>query len=338
MEKLIFKKPTDSGKQFDFPKAKSTGEIEADVLCFLMKYYDEEKLDYLFENMDIQTRERAMNSKVLIISTPNGKYVAKLKNRNISNQDYAEQKLLNSIDTENVPKIFSMQDFSNSKSCKIIKHVPGKHIYGKLSENEYNALIESEKNFEEILSKYKGSEFRTNNLKKRLELIYNSTDNKYIKFMAKNLLASKFNKTISDLSSYVLSHDDFNRDNILFEETDDGKVKANIIDFEALEFAPRDFQFASMLASGVLLEGENIEKIKQTIQERGKDLEKILYLMQIRTLDGLHFFNQKIKKDVSANKQVSKELLKKYFYSSEIIQREMDNVKTSEKIQEGIEL
>lgn len=88
----------------------------------------------------------------------------------------------------------------------------------------------------------------------------------------------------------------------------------NVIDFESLEFVPQDFQFASMLASGLLLEGENMKKIKQTIQKRGKDVNKILYLMQIRTLEGLFFFAKKMNEYVSTNQQVSGELLKKYFF------------------------
>lgn len=93
-----------------------------------------------------------------------------------------------------------------------------------------------------------------------------------------------------------------------------------------------------MLASGILLEGEDIQMIKQTIQRRGKDMGKILYLMQIRTLEGLYFFAEKKNEYVSTNKQVSNELLKKYFFASAIIQREISFTQALERKKEGQEL
>ncbi len=359
----------------EIPYAETGENLQARVIGFLMQYYDEPQfcdvivthagfirclintienrertfqfnienssifsVDNLFKKMNIQKKERAMNSKVLIITTVNGKYVVKLKNRGITEQDYAEQVLLNSLQGDNLPRILSMQSFSNEKFCKVIKYVKGKHIYGKLKENEYNALIESEERFERILSGVKSAKIKTNNLKKRLEKIYASAKNGYIKEIAKSLLDAKYSTIIGSVENYVLSHDDFNRDNILFEEIGEGEVRANIIDFESLEFAPRDFQFASMLASGILLEGEDIQKIKQTIQRRGKDMRKVLYLMQIRTLEGLYFFAEKENEYVLTNKQVSNELLKKYFFASEILQREIEFAQASERKKEGQEL
>ena len=168
-----------------------------------------------------------MNSKVFIINTPNGKFVAKIKSGKVTKQDCIEQALLNKLPGENLPKVLYMQNYNNDKYCKVIKFVKGRHIYGRLKEDEYKALIDSEKLLRSEITKFKG------------------------------------------IKSYALSHNDLNRDNILFEDDENGEIKANIIDFESLEFAPQDFQFASMLASGLLLEGEDINKIKQTImQER----------------------------------------------------------------------
>ena len=130
---------------------------------------------------------------------------------------------------------------------------------------------------------------------------------------------------------YVLSHDDLNRDNILFEKMPEGKIRANIIDFESLERAPKDYQFASMLASGLLLEGESINKLKQTIQLQNMDFGKILFFMQIRILEGLYFFRENPNEYASSNEKVSKELLKKYFYSSEIIQKEVEKLRILER-------
>ena len=60
--------------------------------------------------------------------------------------------------------------------------------------------------------------------------------------------------------------------------------------------------------------------------------------MQIRTLEGLYFFAEKENEYVLTNKQVSNELLKKYFFASEIIQREIEFAQASERKKEGQEL
>ena len=82
-----------------------------------------------------------------------------------------------------------------------------------------------------------------------------------------------------------------------------------------------------MIASGLLLEGENIQKLKETIKQKNMDLERILFLMQIRVLEGLYFFQENSNEYVLSRKDVTRELLKKYFFSSEIIQKEMENLK-----------
>ena len=76
--------------------------------------------------------------------------------------------------------------------------------------------------------------------------------------------------------------------------------------------------------------GESINKLKQTIKLQGMDLGKILFFMRIRTLEGLYFFREGSNDYVSSNKKVSNELLKKYFYASEILQREMKKLKIRE--------
>lgn len=349
----------------EIPNAEKGEDLQDRVLSFLMQYYD--KVEYcdiivshagfirclintienrdrtfqfniensaffsindIFRNMSIQRRERAMNSKVLIITTPNGKYVAKLKKGKIVEKDYAEQSLLNNLEGDNIPKVLCLQNYDNGEYCKIIKYVKGKHIYGKLNDDEYKALIKSEKELESVLDKYKNKKiFEINNLRKKVETIYKNAKNSYIKELAKELLMSKQWSTIEDTENYVLSHNDLNRDNILFERTEDGSIKANIIDFESLELAPKDFQFASMIASGLLLEGENIQKLKETIKQKNMDLERILFLMQIRVLEGLYFFQENSNEYVLSRKDVTRELLKKYFFSNEIIQKEMENLK-----------
>ena len=142
--------------------------------------------------------------------------------------------------------------------------------------------------------------------------------------MAKSLLESDYSLEFRN-GEKVLSHNDINRDNILFETKKNGEVKANIIDFESLEMAPKDFQFASMLASGLLLEGESIKRIKETIQKSGKDYGKILYFMQVRLLEGLHFFQQRVNGNPE-NKSISIVLRKKYFLANELLRREIENI------------
>lgn len=289
------------------PEAEPGEKLQARAIGFLMQYYDQPDycdvvvshagfirclintienrkrdfkvdienssifvIDDMLENLEVKKRDRAMNSKVFIINTANGKYVAKIKSGKVTKQDCIEQALLNKLPSNNLPRVLYLQNYSDDRYCKVIKYVNGKHIYGRLPDDEYNALIESERLLRNELTKFKGINFfRIRDLKKELQRIYTSTTNEYIKELSKKLMESPYLKDLDDINSYVLSHNDLNRDNILFEEDENGEVKANIIDFESLEFAPQDFQFASMLASGLLLEGEHIDKIKQTIiQER----------------------------------------------------------------------
>ena len=193
-------------------------------------------------------------------------------------------------------------------------------------------MIKSERELNSKLTTNKHNNyFRTNNLRKKIENIYQKAKTPYIREIAETLLTSKYWKTVEDEELYVLSHDDLNRDNILFEKMPEGKIRANIIDFESLERAPKDYQFASMLASGLLLEGESINKLKQTIQLQNMDFGKILFFMQIRILEGLYFFRENPNEYASSNEKVSKELLKKYFYSSEIIQKEVEKLRILER-------
>ena len=193
---------------------------------------------------------------------------------------------------------------------------------------DYFKSVHAQRQINKLARKYKNKKiFEINNLRKKVETIYKNAKNSYIKELAKELLMSKQWSTIEDTENYVLSHNDLNRDNILFERTEDGSIRANIIDFESLELAPKDFQFASMIASGLLLEGENIQKLKETIKQKNMDLERILFLMQIRVLEGLYFFQENSNEYVLSRKDVTRELLKKYFFSSEIIQKEMENLK-----------
>lgn len=108
-----------------------------------------------------------------------------------------------------------------------------------------------------------------------------------------------------------------------------GNVKANIIDFEALEYAPRDYQLASMLISGMLLEGEKIEKIDRVIEVRGKDKNRIYYLMQIRALKGLNFFLEHNTDDNPEKQQASLDLLKRYIDVNKMLY-EKSNIKDKE--------
>lgn len=52
--------------------------------------------------------------------------------------------------------------------------------------------------------------------------------------------------------------------------------------------------------------------------------------MQIRLLEGLYFFQESIGQNAD-NKQTSGDLLKRYFYASEIIQKEFEKTKVQKK-------
>lgn len=353
------------------PNAESGEKLQARVLGFLMQYYDKKdfcdvivthagfirclintvenrirtynfsiengaifQIEDLFKKINIEKRDRAMNSDVFVIYTANEKYVAKVKKGSIKQQDEAERDLLDRLDVHSkMPKILSMQNYDDNTYCKIIKYMKGNHIYGKLTDIEYDALIESEEKLKEMLRQQKDSRFKVNNLKENVEKIYLQSKNKYIKEISKTILSSKYMSVIENTNSYVLSHNDLNRDNLLFERNQEGKVRVNIIDFESLEYSPIDFQFASMLASGLLLEGESLNKIKETIKDKGKDLEKILFLMQIRLLEGLNFFASKNEYSDN-NRKISNDLLRRYFFAEEEIRRKLEIIIINNKGEE----
>ena len=346
------------------PNAEKGENLQARILAFLLQYYDKEdfcdvlvthagfirclintiegrqrtnqfniengeffELDDVFKMLHIEQRKRAMNSRVYVIETQDGKYVSKIKQGQITEQDEAERQLLEQLPGENIPSILAMQSFENETYCKILRYVNGEHKYGKLNASEYQALIDSEKLYEDVFARVKNGAFVTTDLVSKLENIRDTARQQYIKKAAEELLQSPKSLVIRDKKNYVLSHDDLNRDNILFERLEDGRVRANIIDFESLEYAPKDFQFASMLASGLLLEGEPISRIIDTIKSRGKDLNTIFYFMQIRLIEGLHFFADKSNTFVQANKKIANELLRKYFYAIEVLKRELNKSK-----------
>lgn len=281
----------------------------------------------------MERRDRAMNSNVFIVDTSKGKYVVKLKNGQITEQDYAEKEILDKLEMENIPKVLLLKKYGTNIFVKVIKYINGKHVYGILSDKQYEALLESEHQLGYQLERVYVQNFPINNLKERLDTIYKESKNKYVKVLVTELL---HNENSSQMGEYVLSHNDLNRDNILFEEYEGEKVRANIIDFESLEYAPKDYQFASMLASGILLEGGNINQIKQTILMRGKNLDRILYLMQIRTLEGLHFFIEKNDKSNLKENPVVNDFIKRYFIANRTIEFEREKIRERKDCDEEI--
>ena len=301
------------------------------IRCLLNTIYNRERtrnfniengsifvVEDVFKRLHMESRDRAMNSKVYIVETANGKYVVKIKKGQAKDSDYAEQDLLQSIGLNKIPAILSMQNYRDNRYCKVIRHLSGEHVYGKLNDRQFQALIKSEEKLSKELECHEDYRFRTKDLKQMILNISNSTQNEYVRDLAQNLLSSRYCTLLDDKEGYVLSHNDLNRDNILFDTNKEGEITANILDFESLEYAPKDYQFASMLASGLLLEGESMEKIMNTIDRKGVEKDKILYFMQIRVLCGLYFFTDKREKN-TGNNEAAKDLLKRYFCASEII-------------------
>ena len=76
-------------------------------------------------------------------------------------------------------------------------------------------------------------------------------------------------------------------------------------------------------------------KIDRVINLRKKDPNKIYFLMQIRALQGLHFFAESHIKYNKENMQVSSDLLKRYIKTTEILHNKLFENK---KVQENSEI
>ena len=349
------------------PGAEKGGELQARVLAFLMEYYDKEEfvdivvshagflrslintskglprttpvdsrngainiIDNPFEHLKIEHKDRAMASKVFVIETLEDKYVVKLKNRGLLPEDYEERRILNliSADLGSVPTVLSLVENGNS-SIKVLKFVKGNTIFGILNESTQQALIKKISKMSEVLTHIESNVYKPNDIYAEIEELESIAKNSYVKKYGQSILKDKINKSKLEASKYCLIHNDLNRDNILFEESEDGTITANIIDWEGLGLYPKDYQLASFLVSAILIEGYSVEetmKIAKRI-DYNVDEDYITYLMKYRIFKGLHFFAENRNVYTESNKKASNEILKKYFFAAEKLERYRANKK-----------
>ncbi len=99
------------------------------------------------------------------------------------------------------------------------------------------------------------------------------------------------------------------------------KWSAKIIDWEGIAILPKDYQMASYLASTLLLEGESMENCMKIAQQNNhfSDQKFMVFLMKIRTFEGLYFFAENKNIYTQNNLSISKEILQKYYEASKKI-------------------
>lgn len=343
------------------PGAEKGNELQARAVAFLMEYYDKEEfidiivshagflrclintskgvsrttpvdskngainiIDNPFEHLKVECKERAMSSKVFIVETFEGKYVVKLKNRKLLPEDYEERRILELIaaDFESVPQILTLVENENSSS-KVLKFVKGETVFGILNENAQQALIEKFCKITNVLKHIESKVYKPNNLYNEIQDLEDIAKNSYVKKYGQSILRDKINKTKLENSKYCLMHNDLNRDNILFEKSEDGTVEVNIIDWESLGLYPQDYQLASFLVSSILIEGYSVEETMKIAKKIEPSIEKnyITYLMKYRIFKGLHFFAENRNAYTVSNKDISNKILKKYFFAAEKLEK-----------------
>lgn len=272
-------------------------------------------------NVLIETRPRAMASKVYIISTVNDKYVVKMKDRNINENDIVEKDLLKNISEtiDDVPQVLSLAN-TKSGSTKVLDFLEGKHVYGLLTRQEQTALTQKIQQISRALNEVDSYKYPKIDVIKSVFDMSQKAKTAYIKNLAGEIINDKVNIKRLEESPVGLVHSDLNRDNILFEYKDGG-IKAKVIDWEGISVLPKAYQMASYLSSSLLLEGESVENcLNIAKQETPKeDSEFMLYLMKIRLLQGLYFFAEEKNKYTRDNTLVSEEILDKYYRASKKI-------------------
>lgn len=341
------------------PFAEKGNELQARVLAFLTRYIEQDNYDDIIvshagfircfintilsrerttpieihngvvyelkdplQNLSIEKKDRAMTSNVYVIETHEGKYVVKQKRRSVNNKDREEKKILSILDTKmhGIPVIYGLFD-DGEKSYKVLKHIEGEHIYGSLDREYEIALLREFKVMSKNLAAISSSEFETLDIIDDLKKMAKTCRAYYQKKYVNELCTNYRNIAKLNQSEYVLSHNDLNRDNILFKRAEDGMIHANFIDWEGIDRSPREYQIATFLTSSFLIEGYSVGKVMKLAEAMEPCIDKdfLSYLMQIRVFKGLHFFAEQRNEFTLANQGVSKEILIKYYNASEQI-------------------
>lgn len=285
------------------------------------------------ENMKFEQRTRAMASEVYIVTTADDKYVVKLKDRAICNVDNNEKALLAELSkiVDGIPKILSLNN-TNRGCTKVLEYVQGEHIYGNLTKEQKAALTEKVAQISKAMSIADTSNYVPKNLFEEVVWQEKNAQNPYVKSFAKNILDDSKNIEKLKNSSFCLVHSDLNRDNILFQQSEQG-WKVSIVDWEGVDLLPKDYQLASYLASSLLIENEKVAECMKVATAVNKEADKdfTLFLMKIRLLKGLYYFAENKNTYTESNEPVADEILKKYFNATKKIkQYEVKNSKMAD--------
>lgn len=339
------------------PGAEKGDELQARALAFLMEYYNKEEfvdivvshagflrclintargvprtmpidsnngainiIDNPFEHLKIEHKNRAMASKVFVVETFDRKYVVKLKDRSLLPEDYEEKRILNIIDNEleEVPTVLFLNG-TNESSCKVLKFVKGNTIFGILDETKENALIEKFSKMRMTLDTIESKIYKPRDIYEEIEDLEKNATHDYVKKYGQSILKDSVNGNKLEVANYSLIHNDLNRDNILFDESEDGTISVNIIDWEGLGLYPGEYQLASFLVSAILIEGYSAEKTLKIARKIEPNLDEdfVTYLMKFRIFKGLYFFAEHKNIYTESNPKASNEILKKYFFAAE---------------------
>ena len=343
------------------PGAENGDELQARALAFLMEYYDKEEfidivvshagflrclintsrgiprttpvnsnngainiIENPFEQLKIEQKTRAMASKVFVVETFEKKYVVKIKDRNLLPEDYEEERILNIIDKEidGIPTVLCLNG-TNLSSSKVLRFVNGDTVFGILDEISKKALIEKFSNMRYILGSMESKVYKPIDIYGEIKELEKIATHDYVKKYGQSILRDSVNRSKLEISNYCLIHNDLNRDNILFEKKDNGTVNVNIIDWEGLGLYPCEYQLASFLVSAILIEGYSAEETVQIARRIEPDLDEdfVTYLMKFRVYKGLHFFAEHKNIYTESNPKTSKEILKKYFFAAERLEK-----------------
>lgn len=284
-----------------------------------------------------EQRTRAMASEVYIVTTTDDKYVVKLKDRNICNQDINEKQLLDELrqDIDGIPSVLNLNNTKNG-CIKVLEFVEGKHLYGILDNEQKTALTEKIVQISQKLNLTDTSNYSKHDLHDEMIEKEKNSQNTYVKALAQDILNDSENVEKLKKSPYCLVHSDLNRDNILFQQKKDNKWTVNVIDWEGVELLPKDYQLASYLSSSLLIENESIEdcmKIAKDV-DKNSDEKFLLFLMKIRLFGGIHYFAENQNSYTQNNEKVSNEILNKYFMATKKIKHyEMMSQKTASAVQ-----
>lgn len=358
----------------EIPGAEKGKELQARVLAFLMQYVEKENFSdlivshagfirclvntiegrtrttpidikngvvYILEdpmsNLKINKRKRAMASKVYIIETVDGKYVAKIKDRNIIQEDIKEKELLDKMENKlgKLPHVLSLSNYPDG-SIKVLEYVEGEHIYGELNSEQESALTKKVRKMHYFLKEMDTTGYEKENLMDMIQKSNEIAKNKYVKQISREILGDEKNIKKLNNSEYCLVHNDLNRDNVLFEQ-ENGNIEVNIIDWEGIGLFPKEYQLASYLASCILIEGSNMDEVMRIAHQFETDVDEkyITFLMKIRLFTGLFYFAENKNIYTQMNEDVARSILKKYFFASEKLNNYIENNKKDNILEES---